>query len=393
MQVDRAKYDHILLEHARSLGTEILQPHSICGRQIRFFRSKSRKSNRFCWMMDVNFERSTMSMLAAMLPSCDADLVITTHAPNSIAKRRVLELLESYQVSTNLCSNRMLYESRFEAYHSDGYGTLRSMMIGRVWSGYAMLNTTIMCKRPEELYHQAIAMEPQVSKLLIAASCRPGVEATTDWSFVSERAFGKNWFLCGECFGFADPILAAGMTLTHTSAQHCAISIFGTRTCHVRPRLDLPTVPRDTTSSNSTTYSFCGILVFRKWPLLLSRRDCAAIAENSGLKLTPQEAFRWLSHGGIDDVPGQFVLGGLTLAGIKSVQRRFAHDTEEDVDFCVNNKNVFRLNLAGATTSTMAVIEDGRIRQVALLQRGRRKTTGMGSLRSGSPCPSEGFEG
>jgi hypothetical protein len=35
-------------------------------------------------------------------------------------------------------------------------------------------------------------------------------ESTTDWSFLSSRAAGENWFLCGESLGFADPILAAG---------------------------------------------------------------------------------------------------------------------------------------------------------------------------------------
>ncbi len=73
MQVDRAKYDHILLEHARSLGTEIIQPHAIVDAKFDLPIQVS-KSNRFCLMMAVNSERSTMSMPAAMRRCCDADL-------------------------------------------------------------------------------------------------------------------------------------------------------------------------------------------------------------------------------------------------------------------------------------------------------------------------------
>jgi flavin-dependent dehydrogenase len=41
----------------------------------------------------------------------------------------------------------------------------------------------------------------------------------------SDRTVGENWFLVGEAAGFADPILAAGMTLAHTGARELAYTI------------------------------------------------------------------------------------------------------------------------------------------------------------------------
>ena len=42
---------------------------------------------------------------------------------------------------------------------------------------------------------------------------------------MADKTVGENWFLVGEAAGFADPILAAGMTLAHTGARELAYTI------------------------------------------------------------------------------------------------------------------------------------------------------------------------
>ena len=51
------------------------------------------------------------------------------------------------------------------------------------------------------------------------------MRSTTDWSYVVDRTYGENWFLVGESSGFADPILAAGLTLTQTGGRELAYTI------------------------------------------------------------------------------------------------------------------------------------------------------------------------
>ena len=55
--------------------------------------------------------------------------------------------------------------------------------------------------------------DERIGKLVEGATCEGRVRTTTDWSFLAERTVGDNWFLVGESAGFADPILAAGLTL------------------------------------------------------------------------------------------------------------------------------------------------------------------------------------
>ncbi|MFO0941405.1 MAG: hypothetical protein U0930_11620, partial [Pirellulales bacterium] len=89
-----------------------------------------------------------------------------------------------------------------------------------------------------------------------------------------------------------------------------------------------------------------------------------------GLQLTPQEAFRWLSHGGVDDIPGQFVIGGLGLSGIKSVQKRFTHNQTDDVRYLIDGMNTFNLDLNGAQKETMALPFEGEVQAVPVFVRG-----------------------
>ena len=81
--------------------------------------------------------------------------------------------------------------------------------------------------RPEELHLKAISDDPRISALVKDAKREEIMETTKDWSFVAERMVGENWLLVGEAAGFADPILAAGLTLTHVSAKEAAFSILG----------------------------------------------------------------------------------------------------------------------------------------------------------------------
>jgi len=229
-----------------------------------------------------------------------------------------------------------------------------------------------LAKDPEDLYDEAIRSDPLVLKLIGEGKPRGQLDSTTDWSYVAERAFGKNWFLCGESLGFADPILSAGMTLTHTCAQQLAYTIVALeRGEHTRQWLldqyqDIQ-LKRVQQHIRFADYWYTGNGLFSA-----IQENCSKIAKESGLLLSPAEAFRWLSNGGIDDIVGQFVLGGLDVAGVKGVQRRLNHATEKDVAFQISGKNWFKLNLIGAKSTTIASMQNGRIIAVPAYARGDR---------------------
>ena len=82
-----------------------------------------------------------------------------------------------------------------------------------------------MGKRPEELYKEALQSDLEIAALLKNAHSENLLQTTKDWSFLAKRHAGQNWYLVGECAGFADPILSAGVSLAHLSAQQLAYTL------------------------------------------------------------------------------------------------------------------------------------------------------------------------
>lgn len=227
-QVDRSRYDAILLEHAKSLGARIVQPSRVTSVQYK----------------DSLLERVARKRVDRLVLENGEDVTARYYVDasgNSAILRRQLgievevpTLLKNvafwdYWSAENL--NLQLLEK----------GTMRVMIrsVGFGWIWYIVLSNHrtsvgVVCNaeyfkacglKPEVLYHQTLSAHPQISGLLEKAQSTDTVSTTTDWSYVSKESCGENWFLVGESLGFADPILAAGLTLTHTCAAHCAYTI------------------------------------------------------------------------------------------------------------------------------------------------------------------------
>ena len=76
-------------------------------------------------------------------------------------------------------------------------------------------------------YLKAIEEQPEIRELIKDAHSDTdgNVLSTKNWSHLADRLVGENWWICGEAAGFADPILAAGMTLAHGTSREVAYSI------------------------------------------------------------------------------------------------------------------------------------------------------------------------
>jgi hypothetical protein len=225
-------------------------------------------------------------------------------------------------------------------------------------------------KKPADLYHEALKHEPGIAKLLKNATIPSGrVETTTDWSFVADRTYGENWFLCGESLGFADPILAAGLTLTHTSGRHLAYTILELKRGNLDPKwlresYDELQLKRVRQHMRFAEYWYSANGCFEN-----IREYCAEIAKDAGINLSPQSAFRWLSTGGLDDEVGQAVIGGFDISALKQVQWRLS-DEDSKVGFLIHNKSVFKLNLANAEEVWVPHLHDGVIERARAFRRG-----------------------
>ncbi len=376
LQVDRAEYDRILLDHAQSMGCDV--------RQATKVESIEHADDEVTGLTLEGGERVT------------ARYYIDASGNAAILRRAMGVQVDAPQLLRNVAfwdywtapnMNGPIWEGGATRIH------IRSTAYGWIWYIALGLDRTsigLVCnadyykkvgKKPEELYSEAINSDPLVLRLIGSGKQRGKIDSTTDWSYVADRAYGKNWFLCGECLGFADPILSAGLTLTHTCAQQLAYTILELdRGEHDRAWLldqyDGIQRKRIRQHIRFADYWYSGNGLFSA-----IQENCTRIAKESGLTLNPADAFRWLSNGGIDDILGQFVIGGLDLAGVKQIQWRLNHATDKDIKYTISGKNHFKLNLLGATKTSIAAMQNGRIVPVPAYVRGERTLTLAGGYK------------
>jgi flavin-dependent dehydrogenase len=368
-QVDRAIYDDILLTHAQEMGCHVRQKAKVAkihrtGDRIDGVELESGEIIRGRYYVDASGNAAVIRR--AMGVEVDAPTLLRNVA------------FWDYWERPGMNRSMMHKEAIRIHIRSIGYGWVWYIVLSddRTSVGVVMPAEYYkkLGKRPEQVYHDSLKLEKQVMNFLEGAKERGDLQSTNDWSYIADRAHGENWFLCGECLGFADPILSAGLTLTHTCGRHLAYLIMELE----RGELDRKWLldqyneiqrRRVLQHMKFADYWYTGNGLFDK-----IRENCAEIGKASGLKMDPQEAFRWLSNGGVDDEVGQVAIGGLDLAGIKQVQQRLSHlpKTEGKVQYMINGKSTFKLNLVGAEKHFIATLQNGRIVQTPALRRGNK---------------------
>lgn len=361
-QVDRAKYDKLLLDHAAELGADVRQgvkvvevPHH--GDRITGLRLESGDVVTARWYLDGS---GTVGLFRRALG-------LETDAPKELRNVAFWDYWENaeWAVKIGVGGTRI---------------QVRSLPHGWLWFIPMSPTSTslgFVCpaehyrqsgKSPEAIYHDAVRAEPSIAALIKNATPRGRVESTKDWSFVTQRLAGENWMLMGEAAGFADPILSAGMTLAHSSAREAAHVILEA----ARGEVD-PVWLRNWYDEKNRLNISQHIRFAQYWYAANScftdlQQHCAQIAREAGLRLSPGEAWRWLAQGGFTNTAASVVqFGSFDLASAKVLVEKFVGG---EASFTIEKYNVFRLNLLGAHKSHVAEVGNGRIHRIECYRRG-----------------------
>ena len=213
-------------------------------------------------------------------------------------------------------------------------------------------------QKPEELYLEALGQEERISALLKNAVCEHKFATTKDWSFMAQAQSGENWFLAGESAGFADPVLAAGMTMAHCAGREVALTILELE----RGMLDAKWLKEHYNHRQSQrVWSHIRFADF--WYTANAQftdiKDCVqGIAKDVGLDLSPENAWRWLAQGGFIDEDLSVGVGGFSFFLVKGMGSFLADlPTESPLE----QFNVFKLDLSGATYRAGAQYRAGHV--------------------------------
>jgi flavin-dependent dehydrogenase len=354
-QVDRAVYDQILLDHAAELGCEVRQEARVTevvrtGDHVDALRLD--RGEEIVARFYVDATGGVGLLRRAMGVEVDAPTAL-----RNIALWDYWENAE-WAVKIGVGGTRVQVMSL-------GYGWIWFIPLGPTRTSVGLVTPAAYFKqsglKPREIYEKALQEEPLISQLLANATCENKFQTTNDWSFVADRLAGENWFLAGDSAGFADPILAAGMTLAQSGAQMVAYTILELVRGEIDPRwlksiYSDRQIVRIRQHIQFADYWYAGNGQFSDL-----KDHASQIAKEAGLALDPDQAFRWLGTGGFtNDDPGRAMAAGFDVLTIKQIGQRLSN---MPATWAVGKFNSFKLNLEGAEDGFFPVYEGGRVRQ------------------------------
>jgi flavin-dependent dehydrogenase len=366
-QVDRSRYDAILLDHAAELGCRVYQRAKVTG---------VAKTGDRIEHLQVAFTEEARS------EAIEAKYYVDASGGESILRRRFEVGIESPTLLRNIAiwdywenaewAEKIGVGGTYVYVLSLGYGWIWFIPLGPKRTSIGLVTSAEHFRSSgqttERMYLEAIAREPLVRSLTQNASREGRLEATKDWSFVADRLTGENWFLAGDACGFADPILAAGLTLAQVGARRVAYSILEAE----KGELDLGWIrtqlERVQRRNILNHIRFADYWYSANEQFTDLKEYCTQIAKGAGLTLDADEAFQWLGTGGFtDELNGLPFSGTYTLSAIKAFTSRFSGRATRWKAF---DNNVFDLNTEGAVEDTVGNYRDGRIERLECLRRG-----------------------
>lgn len=218
-QVDRARFDHILLQHAQAAGAEVREGWTV----TRFSGNQSSIS-----VEAQNAEGDTASFTAEYLLDCSGRGNVTGNQ-------------EKLRVTHDKLRKVALF-GHFDGVQLDDGPAAGDTVIIRLENKWFWIIPTAADrisvglvidqeefarsgKSPAEMFDLVAQSSPEMRSRLAGATRKTPIQATTDFSYYNRRLVGERLLRVGDAAGFMDPIFSAGVYLAMTSGRLAARTV------------------------------------------------------------------------------------------------------------------------------------------------------------------------
>ena len=363
-QVERDRYDEILLRHAESLGVVVREETMVReimteGDAVTGFKLDSGEVLRARHYVDGSGHSAILRRA----------LGVESEAPKELRNVAFWDYWDNAEWAVEIGVGGTRVQVR-----SLPYGWIWFIPLGPKRASVGLICPSEYYKEtgltPKEVYLRAIEEQEEISALLKDAESSTGGEVLTtkNWSHLADRLVGKNWWIIGEAAGFADPILAAGMTLAHGSARHCAYSILELERAEHDPDWVKSYYDEKNRRNIEQHIRFAKYWYAANGCFTDLQDHCKQIAKDAGLRLTPQQAWRWLAQGGFSNQSIESAaFGAFDLGSSKQLVNLFSG---RELKFEITKYNQLTLNLNGAQEVNQGKLVDGRVVPVMCYKRG-----------------------
>ena len=360
-QVDRSVYDKILLDHAREMGCQVYEQTQVS----EVLHSGDRIEGLHVISPKPDYPQSVQAHHYVDASGAGAiirkALGVQVDSPTSLRNIAVWDYWQDAEWAETIGTGGTMVQVM-----SIGWGWLWFIPVSPERSSIGLVTSAAYYKKSgkttEQLYMDAIAAEPLIRSLVVGARRESRLQATKDWSFVSNRMCGENWFLAGDVCGFADPILAAGLSLAHMSARRVAYTILELTRRETDPAWLKAEFQRIHARHIRNHIRFADYWYSANAKFTDLKEYCSEIARDSGLTLEPDAAFQWLGNGGFsEEISGLPFAGTYRVGATKAVLDKFSGKTGS---WAFQTNNVFDLILDGADLGQVAIYDEGRVLRV-----------------------------
>jgi flavin-dependent dehydrogenase len=212
-QVERAKFDALLLDHARSLGAEVWLEAPVRSlatdadrHRVEIETAAGPRTVTARWVLDATGRES--SLVTAQKRALD---------PSPFPKRLAIY---SHFRGVRRPAGRMAGATivvRLE----DGWFWIIPIDAERTSVGLVIAASAMRGKNlpPENLFHHEVARSPQLLELMTGATPTMPFHVTSDYSYFRRDLAQERLLLIGDAAGFFDPIFSSGVYMAMSSAR------------------------------------------------------------------------------------------------------------------------------------------------------------------------------
>jgi flavin-dependent dehydrogenase len=372
-QVDRAQFDTILLNQSRKLGCEVFEasgvskvvPNGDAVKEIQLNDGRTITARHF---VDASGNaaviRKALGVEVEEPPSL-RNIAIWDHWDNA-----------DWAVTIGTGATRVQVTSL-------GYGWIWFIPISATRVSIGLVCPAEYYKKSgmstSDLYTQAVHTDPRVANLIAKAVPTGQVKATKDWSFLSKKMVGDNWYLTGEAAGFADPILAAGITMSMVGALECAYTILelekGELEAHwLKDFFEQRQINRLVQHIKFANFWYSANAHFTDLMEYTSE-----IAREAGLDMDAKTAWQWLGTGGFVSLETAGAgLAGHSLEQISNLQIMMF---DEESEWMITKYNIFEFEIDAVEVGAHPVYTGGQIKKGRVFKKGDRQLPVSGGFR------------
>jgi len=220
--VDRSKFDLLLLQHAQSLGSKVIQ--GVEARGVLF------DDDDRAYGVRLSVDGAEVELMAKMVVDASGRNTVLGQQRGLRVKDSIFNQFAVYNWFENL--------DRGEGKTAD-YIHIYFLPVERGWAWQIPISETITSvgvvaereifkqsrQRVEEYFNDLVNMSPDLAGAMETAKPIRDFQSEAEYSYSMSEFVGNNWMLVGDAARFVDPIFSSGVSIACESAKFASEAI------------------------------------------------------------------------------------------------------------------------------------------------------------------------